>query len=173
MLSRLLLAGGTSVCFVTGGMLMKPSAGLARIAPTLAVIVCFAIGAALNIMLIHRGGEVGVGYTIVVGAETVLVTALAWRFYGEQLTPMKLVAVGLVLAGITLLAVSSAGSTHSAGSASPSEDITQLVTTGDAELGVDALHVRVDGPLRHHELSGDVVAGATGDDPFGDLHLAR
>lgn len=103
-----MLAVAASGCFTAGGLLMKPAAGLTRLAPSAAVFVLFVLGAACLARLVHLGGEVGPAYLVVVGLETVLAFALGAALFGEALTGTRLVAVALVFGGTAILAQSGA-----------------------------------------------------------------
>jgi multidrug transporter EmrE-like cation transporter len=96
-----LIAAG---CFTAGGLLTKPADGLRRMWPTVAVLALFALGAACLTLVVHRGGEVGPPYLVVVGLEAVLAFVLAAVFFHEQVTLTRTFAVLLVLGGTVLLA---------------------------------------------------------------------
>jgi multidrug transporter EmrE-like cation transporter len=93
-----------AACFTGGGLLMKPAAGLSRFMPSVGVFVLFAIGAALLAVAVHRDGEVGPTYLVVVGLETVLAFVLGIVVFHEQLNAVRLVAAMLVVSGTLLLA---------------------------------------------------------------------
>ena len=93
-----------AACFTGGGLLTKPAAGLSRIAPTVAMFGLFVIGAALLAIAVHRDGEMGPAYLVVVGLETVLAFALGVALYGEDLTAPRIAAVVLVMSGTAILA---------------------------------------------------------------------
>ena len=145
--ARLALALGAAACFAVGSLLMKPADGFARWAPTLGVFACFALGVTLDVLLVRAGGEVGPAVVVIVGLELVCSVLLASWLFGERLSAARVAAVVLVLAG-TVLLVFDGGETPSGAprgaDALPVEPLTQLGASGDAELGVDALQVRVD-----------------------------
>jgi small multidrug resistance pump/quaternary ammonium compound-resistance protein SugE len=93
-----------AACFTGGGLLMKPAAGLSHIWPSVGVFVLFVVGAALLAVAVHRHGEVGPTYLVVVGLETVLAFTLGVAVYHEQLNSTRVVAVMLVLSGTVMLA---------------------------------------------------------------------
>ena len=92
-----------ALMFTGGGLLMKPSEGLSRIVPTLGMLVLFAIGAAINALIVHRSGEIGPAYLLVLGCETVLVYLLGVVLFAERVTIWRLAAVGMILVGIIVL----------------------------------------------------------------------
>ncbi len=93
-----------AACFTGGGLLMKPAAGLSRLVPSVGVFVLFVIGAALLAVAVHRDGEVGPTYLVVVGIETMLAFVLGVALFHEQLNPIRVVSVMLVMSGTLLLA---------------------------------------------------------------------
>lgn len=181
MVLRILLAIGASVFFVTGSMFMKPSEGLTRLWPSLAVFAAFAAGLVLDIVLVRLGDGVGTAFFLVIGLESVMAVGLAAVLYGERLTPGRCAAMALVLAGVLLLAATDghdgdaadgAGGTHRPSSAAARQPLAELGAAADTELGVDALQVGVDRAPRDHEGLGQFVAPRPGRDGFGDLELA-
>ncbi|MCB0997984.1 MAG: hypothetical protein R2713_13330 [Ilumatobacteraceae bacterium] len=151
MLLRLVLAVATAGCFVAGSMLMKPAAGFAHTTATLAVFACFALGVTLDLFLVHLRGEVGSAVVLIVGLEAAVSVVLARWLFGERVDLVRLVAVGLVLAGVALLEWRPGDGTPEASVAPGShtgvvEPVAELGSSGDAELGVHPLQVRVDRP---------------------------
>jgi multidrug transporter EmrE-like cation transporter len=100
------LALGAALTFAVGGLFMKPSEGLSRLWPSCVMIAMFGVGAVLNALVVHRGGELGVAYLLVVGCETLLAFGLGVMVYHEKVTPTRLLAMTLVAAGALLLATS-------------------------------------------------------------------
>jgi small multidrug resistance pump len=174
MVVRILLAIGASVCFVTGSMFMKPSEGLTRLWPTVAVFAAFAAGLVLDIVLVRMGDGVAAAFFLVIGLESVLAVGLSSWLYSERITIGRTVAMALVLAGVLLLAAADGhdGDAHGGGGSAGSQPFAQLGTVADTELGVDALEVGIDGAPRDHQALGQFVAPRTGGDGFGDLELA-
>ena len=107
---KILLALSAALCFAGGGMLMKPSAGLTRLWPSVGVFTLFAIGAALNIALVRIGEDVGPAYLAVAGTETVVALFLAWLIYGERVGSLRLGAALLISIGVVILSAESGGS---------------------------------------------------------------
>jgi multidrug transporter EmrE-like cation transporter len=100
------LALGAAMTFAIGGLFMKPSEGMTRLGPSLCMVGMFAVGAVLNTIVVHRGGELGVAYLLVVGCETLLAFGLGVLVYHERVTPTRLLAMLLVASGALLLASS-------------------------------------------------------------------
>ncbi len=141
---RLALAVGAAACFVAGSMLMKPASGFGRLVPTLGVFACFALGVTLDVLLVRAGDEVGPAVVLIVGLELVFSVLLAAWLFGEQLSPARIVAVVLVLAGMVALGLDVRHAPTGTPAVLPVEPLAELGAAGDAELGVDALQVGVD-----------------------------
>jgi multidrug transporter EmrE-like cation transporter len=91
-----------SLAFALGAICMKLSAGLTRWPYALGVFALFVLGAALNTLAMTRG-DLGVVYVVVIGLEAVLAFVFGAVFFHEAVTPMRLAAVGLIVAGIACL----------------------------------------------------------------------
>lgn len=177
MVLRILLAIGASVFFVTGSMFMKPSEGLTRLWPSVAVFAAFAAGLVLDIVLVRLGDGVGTAFFLVIGLESVMAVALASMLYGERLTLSRCAAMALVLMGVLLLAAADGHDGDAAGSSgdplsATGQPVAQLGAAADTELGVDPLQVGIDGASRDHQRLGKLVAPRPGRDGLGDLELA-
>ena len=97
-----LLSTGAALAFTLGGVGMKLSEGLTRFWPSLSVFALFCAGAALQ-ALAMREAEMGVTYIAVLGLEAVLAFLLGIWIFAEPATPVRILAVILVTAGIVLL----------------------------------------------------------------------
>jgi multidrug transporter EmrE-like cation transporter len=106
---KIALSVVAALCFASGGMLMKPAAGLTRLWPSVGVFALFAVGAAVNIALVRVGEEVGPAYLAVAGFETVVALFLAALVYGERLGAVRLGAALLITVGVVLLAADPGG----------------------------------------------------------------
>jgi len=91
-----------SVAYAVGGLFMKQSDGVTRLLPTLAFLILFAGGAALQ-ALAMRHAEMGVSYVFVLGVEAVVAVLLSAFVLHEGFPPSRLAAVALILAGIAWL----------------------------------------------------------------------
>jgi multidrug transporter EmrE-like cation transporter len=94
--------GLASLAFAVGGIFMKLSEGLTRWPSSLAVFVLFITGAALNTLAMTRG-DLGVVYVLVLGLEAVLAFGFGVAFFHEAVTPMRVLAVSLIVAGMACL----------------------------------------------------------------------
>ncbi len=89
-----------SVAFAVGGAFMKVSVGFTRVWPTVAVIALFVVGAFLLSRAIRMGG-LSTAYTLGLGVEAIVSVAIGTYLFEERLSPVKLLGVVLILAGVT------------------------------------------------------------------------
>jgi small multidrug resistance pump/quaternary ammonium compound-resistance protein SugE len=137
---KILLAATAALCFAGGGMLMKPSEGLTRLWPSVGVFALFALGAALNIVLVRIGEDVGPAYLAVAGAETVVALFLAWLIYGERVGASRLGAAALITVGVVILSADPGRKDAGAESVTPERatagvGVPDLPTLGGEQLG--------------------------------------
>jgi len=99
---RFTLAILAALAFTTGGVFMKYADGLQHPGSVVGFVVLFAAGALLQSQAM-RGAELGVTYVLVLGLEAAFAFGLGVTIFQEAVTVVKLVAVGLVVAGIALL----------------------------------------------------------------------
>jgi small multidrug resistance pump/quaternary ammonium compound-resistance protein SugE len=107
MIERAVLLSGAyvataAVAFGLGGVCMKWSEGFTRAPATAGVFLFFLLGAGLQTLAMTRG-DLGVVYVVVLGLEAVLAVGLGIWLFQEQLTPMRLLAIVLIVAGIAIL----------------------------------------------------------------------
>ena len=88
--------------YVIGGVCMKYSAGLTRLAPTLALVAVFAAGALVQAWAM-RQEALGTSYAVVLGLEAILALAAGRFLFGEGITLRAGAGVALVLGGIAIL----------------------------------------------------------------------
>jgi quaternary ammonium compound-resistance protein SugE len=100
--SPLLLNLLAAFAYAAGAAFMKASDGLRHGVPAALVYVCFCGGATVQAVALRRQ-EIGVSNTIVLGVEAIGAVALGMVFFREAMTPSKLLAIGLVGAGVYLL----------------------------------------------------------------------
>jgi len=91
-----------ALLFTAGGVSMKASAGMTRLAPTVLFFLLFAAGAAFQALAL-RNTELGVAYVAVLGLETVLAAALGVLIFSERVSVAKCLGVVAVMVGIVLL----------------------------------------------------------------------
>lgn len=91
-----------SLAFTLGGVFMKLSQGLTRLAPTMLVYALFALGATFQTVAMRKA-ELGAVYVFVLGLEAVLAFGFGVVLFKEGVSPVKLAGVALVVIGIALL----------------------------------------------------------------------
>lgn len=91
-----------ALCFAAGGVFMKASGGGVRPAPTLSFLLLFAAGALLQARSMRRE-DMGAVYLAVLGLEAALALAFSVLLLGERLSPVRIIAAVLILAGVALL----------------------------------------------------------------------
>lgn len=90
---------------------LKVSEGFTRLIPSLVVVVGYAIafyGLALTLKTI----PVGVAYAIWSGMGIVLVTLIGWFLFDQKLDPAAIIGMVLIIAGVVVMNVFSASSSH-------------------------------------------------------------
>ena len=98
----LLLSIFAAGAYTVGGVFMKQSAGLSKLAPGLLVALCFLAGSAAQAVSM-RDSEMSRNYVIVLGLEAGLAMGLGMVLFGEQLSAGKVAGIALVVAGVALL----------------------------------------------------------------------
>ncbi len=106
------MAIGAALAFTVGGIFMKPSQGLTRPWPTVAVLGLFAVGALLLTLSVAARGELGAAYLFVLGLETVLAFAFGMMIFGERANVGRILGLFLLIAGMIL--IERGGATESA-----------------------------------------------------------
>ncbi len=97
------MALGAALMFTVGGIFMKPSEGLTRPWPTVAVLGLFTIGALLLTLSVAARGELGAAYLFVLGLETVLAFSFGMFIFGERASAGRILGLVLLLAGMILI----------------------------------------------------------------------
>lgn len=101
-MAQLALAASAAIAFALGGVAMKYSAGLTRPGPSIWIFILFGLGAALQTLAMRRT-EMSLTYLLVLGLESLLAFGLGVAVFSEPATPMRIVAVALVTAGVLML----------------------------------------------------------------------
>ena len=120
------MALGAALAFTVGGIFMKPSQGLTRPLPTLAVLALFAIGALLLTLSVAARGELGAAYLFVLALETVLAFAFGMLIFGERASAGRILGLVLLIAGMALI-------DHGGEAASPEPARNSTTTTSNAD----------------------------------------
>lgn len=89
---------------VAGTTSMKLSEGFANLAPSVLIFVFYAISFGFLVLALNRL-ELSVTYAIWSGLGTALTAVIGFWYFGEAVTPLKLVSIGLIIAGVVGLQV--------------------------------------------------------------------
>jgi multidrug transporter EmrE-like cation transporter len=92
----------SALCFASGGICMKASAGLTRVWPSVLMSLLFLAGAALQAVVMAKE-DMSVAYISVLGLESLLAFGCGTLLFGEAISAMRLCAVVLITAGVVLL----------------------------------------------------------------------
>lgn len=93
---------------VAGTSLLKLSDGFSRLWPTLGVAVGYGL-AFWMLALTLRSVPVGIAYAIWAGLGTAIIAVIGVVLFGESLGPIKIVGIGLIVAGVVALNIDSGG----------------------------------------------------------------
>lgn len=91
-----------SIMYAVGGLFMKSSNGVSRLTPTLGFVALFVAGALAQARGM-RDSDMSASYVFVLGVEAVVAVVLGVSFLHEPLTPSRLTAIVLVVAGVAWL----------------------------------------------------------------------
>jgi small multidrug resistance pump len=94
-----LILGAAILCEVIGTTMMKLSDSLTRwgwVPPMLAFYVLALLGLSMSLKTI----EVGIAYAVWAGVGTLVVAVIGVVFFGESVSPLKIVSILLVVAGV-------------------------------------------------------------------------
>lgn len=93
---------------VSGTMCMKMSQGFTKLVPSVFLFVFYACSFTLMTLALRKL-EVSFVYAIWSGIGTALVALIGIYFFKEQVTPIKILSMGLIIAGVIGLNVGTAG----------------------------------------------------------------
>jgi small multidrug resistance pump len=91
-----------SLAFSVGGAFMRLSDGFTKFWPSLAIAVCFVIGAAFLARAVNHGG-LSTTFVIGLGVEAVLSVGIGLALLGERLTAAQTVGIAIILIGLVTL----------------------------------------------------------------------
>ncbi|MCG5236039.1 multidrug efflux SMR transporter [Xanthobacter autotrophicus] len=90
---------------------LKATESFTRPGPSVLVIVGYAV-AFFCLSLTLKTMPVGIAYAIWSGVGIVLVTAIAWLWYGQRLDLPALIGLGLIIAGVMVINLLSKSVAH-------------------------------------------------------------
>ena len=84
---------------VAGTTSMKISEGFTKVVPSIAMAIFYMLSlTALTFAL--KKFDVSMAYAIWSGVGTALITAVGFYFFKEEMTPMRLISIGLIILGV-------------------------------------------------------------------------
>jgi small multidrug resistance pump len=90
---------------------LKASEGFTRLAPSAVVVAGYGV-AFYFLALTLRTIPIGIAYAVWSGVGIVLITALAWWFFGQRLDCPAIVGMALIVAGVIVIHVFSKSVAH-------------------------------------------------------------
>jgi small multidrug resistance pump len=87
---------------VSGTTMMKQSHSFTRLVPSLLMFFFYGIGFALMTIALRRI-DISVAYAIWSGVGTALIASIGFLWFREPVTPAKVLAICLIIAGVALL----------------------------------------------------------------------
>jgi small multidrug resistance pump len=87
---------------VGGTTALKASDGFTRLVPSLLTVAAYALSFYM-LSLTLKTLPVGIAYAIWSGVGIVLISAIAWVFYGQRLDLPALLGLGLIIAGVLVV----------------------------------------------------------------------
>ncbi|GAA3056358.1 DMT family transporter [Actinokineospora globicatena] len=95
---------GFAILFeVVATSLMKSTQGFTQLWPTVAVVSGYLIAFFMLAKSLQQGMSIGVGYAIWSALGTTVIVVVGALFLNEALTPVKIIGVALVVAGVITL----------------------------------------------------------------------
>jgi multidrug transporter EmrE-like cation transporter len=91
-----------ALAYTAGGYFMKVADGFTHVAPGLAVLALFCVGATLQMFAMRRQDMTTI-YVAVLGFEAVCAFAVGWLLLGETVTWQKVGGAIIVCVGVALL----------------------------------------------------------------------
>lgn len=96
---------------VVGTSFLRSAEGFTRLVPSLVVATGYAV-AFYCLSLALRGIPTGVAYAIWSGVGIVLVSTIAWLFFGQKLDAAAVFGIALILAGVVVIQLFSKSAPH-------------------------------------------------------------
>ncbi len=90
---------------------LSRSDGLTRLVPSLITLVGYGI-AFWCLAIVLRTIPTGIAYAVWSGFGIVLITAVAWLFYGQKLDTPAIIGLGLIIAGVLIVNLFSKSVAH-------------------------------------------------------------
>ncbi|MGF7122831.1 DMT family transporter [Rhodococcus sp. AG1013] len=97
------LLAGAIACEVVATLSLKAADGFSRLAPSVIVVIGYAMAFALLGFALQRGLDVGVGYAIWSAVGTTVVALLGVLVFRESLSLTAIAGIALIIAGVVLV----------------------------------------------------------------------
>ena len=91
---------------------LKPSSGFTKLIPSIVVIVGGYCVSFYFLSLVLKTIPIGVAYAVWSGLGIVLLSVIAWLFYGQKLDAWSILGMTLIVSGVIVLNVFSKVSAH-------------------------------------------------------------
>ncbi|MFC4945170.1 DMT family transporter [Pseudonocardia sp. GCM10023141] len=98
-----LFLAGAILVEVAATTALKLSAGFSRLVPSIVVVVGYVAAFVLLSQSLVRGMQISVAYGVWAAVGVALVAAVGVFLFGEQLSPVQLGGIALVIAGVLAL----------------------------------------------------------------------
>ncbi|MGE6258114.1 DMT family transporter [Heyndrickxia sporothermodurans] len=98
---------------VSGTITMKLSNGLTKVVPSILMIILY-ISSLSFLTLALKSIDISIAYAIWSGIGIALITFIGFLYFGEHISPIKLIAISLIIIGVITLNL--AGESHKASS---------------------------------------------------------
>jgi small multidrug resistance pump len=129
-------AGAISLeCIAT--LNLKASEGFSRILPSIVVVLGY-VGSFALLGAVLKRLDVGIVYAIWSGVGTVVVVSVGFAMFGESITAMKLVGVGVIIVGVIVVNLSG---THDSAEAKVTEASQQSPAGADGAVELNSAPV--------------------------------
>lgn len=90
---------------------LKATDGFTRLGPSVVVVIGYGLSFYF-LSLVLQVIPIGITYAIWSGLGLALISLIGWVWYGQSLSPLALVGIGLILAGTVVLNLSSGPGSH-------------------------------------------------------------
>ena len=92
---------GLAIAFeVSGTLALRQTDGFSKVAPSIAVGVCYVLAFVLLSFVLKRGLPVAVAYALWSAAGILVIAVIGWLFLDERLTFLQGLGMGLVVVGV-------------------------------------------------------------------------
>ena len=110
-MNKWLMLGIAIVAETIATSALKSSEGFSKLVPSAIVLVGYGV-AFYFLSLTLRSIPVGIAYAVWSGVGIVLITAVGWAFFGQQMDAPALIGMALIIAGVVIMNVFSSAGAH-------------------------------------------------------------